>query len=216
MTTTMRPEKYSGNGAGGDRTSSDSRLDSLRDWPPIAARRPIRWSVVYALFKYWTWQAVTKVVLGIIYLAVIAEGFRLIMPALGQKLYRLPGLGWVRDYEATHRLDLANFFSIFMLVAVWYLWGMILSMWLRFDGAPDEGRLHGSRIKSLIISLGLVILLADAFLFYSAMVQMGWASTAFSFEALVATAAYLAMLVFVTFVGLVLHQNVVDRKEESQ
>src|SRR5438128_129475 len=58
--------------------------------------------MVWRHLKYWAWQVFTKGLLGVIYAAVIAEGLRQLVPTLGQKLYRLPGLGALRDYEATY------------------------------------------------------------------------------------------------------------------
>ncbi len=40
--------------------------------------------------KYWLWKLVTVAVLAPIYCSVIAEGLRVNVPALGQKLYKLP------------------------------------------------------------------------------------------------------------------------------
>jgi hypothetical protein len=67
--------------------------------------------------------------LGIIYVAVIAEGLRRLVPPLSQKLYKLlPGLGALKNYEATYRLDLAPFLSVIILMAVRYTSDAPLSM----------------------------------------------------------------------------------------
>lgn len=216
MATTIRPA-HDGNGLNGavpNGIHSHRKVASPPRWKLVESGRRIRWSLVHALLKYWSWQIATKAVLGMIYLAVIAEGFRLLMPPLGQRLYKLPGLGWTRDYEATYRLDLANFFSIFMLIAVWYLWGMILCFWLEVDPFSDKPTTNTDRHKAVVVVLGVVVLVADACLFYAAMTQMGWTGATFSFTAVVATAAYLAVIVFVTYVGINLRKNIADIERE--
>jgi hypothetical protein len=176
-------------------------------------RKQIRWGVLWAQIQYWAWQIFTKVVLGIIYLAVIAEGLRLVVPALGQKIHKLPGLSSFNDYEFTHRLDLAHFFSLFMLIGVWSLWASMLRVWLEVDSRINDW--DSENYRRLIVTLGSIILLADACLFYAAMTQIGWGGSVFSLSALLATAAYLAMIVFVTFASITLQRKVTDRRKDN-
>jgi hypothetical protein len=180
----------------------------------VVSKKPIRWGLLWARLRYWSWQLLTKVVLGIIYLMVIAEGLRLVVPALGQKIHKLPALSSLKDYEATHRLDLASFFSLFMLIGVWSLWGSILRVWLEVDREIHPSW-DSDNHRRLVVSLGSVILLADACLFYAAMTQIGWGGAVFSLSALLATSAYLAMIVFVTFVSITLHCKVIDRRKDQ-
>ena len=51
-----------------------------------------------------------------------------------------------------------------------------------------------------VMVLGTVILGADAMLFYTALANLGWGGTSFSFSALLATASYVAILVFQAYV----------------
>jgi hypothetical protein len=164
--------------------------------------------LVLARLKYWAWEILTKGILGVIYISVIAEGLRRLVPALGQRLYRLPGLGALREYEATYRLDLAPFLAVFILIAVWYLWDEILQLWLRRECDDDESPWNRANHGLLIVSLGIVILGSDAVLFYIAMTQIGWQGAGFSFPALLATVAYLAVLIFVSFVSINLREAV--------
>src|SRR5262245_52979714 len=89
-----------------------------------------KWRRIRPYLRYWLWQLATKSVLGVIYLAVISEGLRLLIPALGQKLHKLPGLAALRNFDVTYRLDLAPFFAVFLLLAVFILWRRILDLWI--------------------------------------------------------------------------------------
>lgn len=157
-----------------------------------------RWRRLYPVFRYWAWQFVSKAILGVIYLAVISEGLRLLIPALGQKLYKLPGFGSLREFEATYRLDMAPFFAVFLLVAVFVLWRRLLAVWL-----SERDIELWTREERLIGVIGCVILGADAVLFYYAMAQLSWGSS-FSFSALIATAAYVGVIVFVSWMSIAL------------
>ncbi|MCA9077358.1 MAG: hypothetical protein KDA93_20190 [Planctomycetaceae bacterium] len=156
-----------------------------------------------ARIKYWTWKIFSKFLLGIVYFSIIAEGLRQIVPVLGQRLYKLPGLSSLQDYEATYRLDLAPIFAGFLLLAVWSLWASLLKIWL----LDDDSRRYSDSHKLLIATLGGTILTVDAYIFYAAMLEYGWGGS-FSFSALVATAAYVGVLIFVLYVSHQLQEDV--------
>lgn len=165
-----------------------------------AAKQEVTWEELPAYLRYWSWQFVTKFILGLIYLAVISEGLRALIPPLGQKIYKLPLLSFLKDYEATYRLDLAPFFALFLLVAVFVLWRRIIVVWLSYEDAwlwSQEDR--------LVVGLGCLILGADSVLFYYAMTQMGWGNSVFSFSAFVAAGAYVGVLVFVSYMSVKLN-----------
>lgn len=164
----------------------------------------LRWALILAHFRYFAWQLATKTVLGVLYFAVISEGLRLLIPSLGTKIRKLPALGWFADYEATYQLDIAHFFAIFLLVAAWSLWGSLLRMWLDIDRLNPTNQI-------LIYVMATVILTADAWLFYLGMAELNWGSDSISSVALIATAAYVVVLMFVTYVGIGLKASI--RKE---
>ena len=157
-----------------------------------------------ARWKYWGWQCFTKPIMGLIYLAVISEGFRLLVPVLGQRLYKLPGLSFLEDYEATYKLDLAPFFAVFLLIAVWHLWGKVIGFWIARD--DDDSWWNTDAHKFLVRILAVIILGADGFLFFASVSQMGWSAT-ISVSALVATAAYVGVTIFVSYVSLCLRKD---------
>ena len=158
-----------------------------------------------ARLKYWAWQGFTKPILGLIYLAVISEGLRLLVPVLGQRLSKLPALGSLEDYETTYKLDLAPFFAVFLLIAVWHLWNKVIEFWIARD--DDNSWSNTDAHKFLVRILAFTILGADAILFYASVSQMGWSST-FSVSALVATAAYVGVTIFVSYISLCLRKDV--------
>lgn len=158
-----------------------------------------------AAVKLWIWNGLSIVVLGITYWAVISEGLRVLLPTLGQRLSKLPipGFSYFGSFEATFRLDLAHGLSIFLFIAMWSLWGLILRYWLGSDlHFRNSGWEDPEAYKRIVLVLGVVILLADALLFYIAMTQMSWSGSNFSFVALIASAGYVAILVFVKLVSL--------------
>jgi hypothetical protein len=167
---------------------------------------------IAAYAAYYGWQVTTKLVLGCIYVACLAEGLKFLVPPLGQKLHKIPGLSFLETYDATYRLDLAIPFSLFMLIAVFFLWSRIIRLWLEIDDEMEDVRGNRDHQTQLIVALGFVILGADLFIFYVAVTQVTWGGSAFSFTALLATGAYVAVLIFVTYVGVVLRQRLEDSR----
>lgn len=165
---------------------------------------PSSTALVVAHAKYWLWKLVTIVILAPIYCSVIAEGLRVLVPPLGQKLHRLaiPGFAMFGQYQETRRLDLAIFLAMFLLIAVWWLWEQVLKVFLSTDAAFEGSGWNAEAYARVVLILGVVILGADACLFYVSMVQMGWGSTRLSVPALLATAAYIAVIIFVSLVSL--------------
>lgn len=159
---------------------------------------------------YWLWQIATKLVLGVIYFEVISEGLRIVVPVLGKKMHRIAGLGFFNDYEATFRLDLAHFLSIFLMIAVFVLWRQILEIWLGAHQDAASPSWYADRHQVLVVALGSLILLSDALLFYFAIGELGWSGGRFSFTSLVATCAYLGVVVFASYISIVLRQRVHD------
>lgn len=206
----IAPVLDSGPGANGHATTSASAR-FLRWFPS----RP-QWRVFMAVALSVLFHVITKAALGVVYFAVIAEGLRVVMPALGMKLYKIPGLSVLQDFEGTFRLDLAHCLSIFLLIAVWMLWTKILEMWLECDESFQNSTWNATNHRRLIIVLGSVILFSDAFLFYVAVVELGWTGSSLSFTALVVTSAYLGVIISMTYIGILLDQNVRNRKEELQ
>jgi len=163
-----------------------------------------------AYLMYFLWKAVTFVVISPIYLAVIAEGLRISVPALGQKLYKvaIPGFHVFGEYVVTRRLDLAVCMALVLLFAVWWLWEQVLHVLLSTDEFLAESGWDPDAYRRLVMALGFIILGGDSALFYGAIVISGWGEGAFSLTALLATAVYLCVIVFVSLVSLKLRKRI--------
>lgn len=175
-------------------------------------------TISIAYLKYWCWWLLTKGGLGFIYIGVLAEGLRFLLPVFGQKLHRLPGLGFLRNFVETATLDLAPFMAGFIWIAVMFLWATILQMWL-FPNSRIKEQVDAqgeSNRRILVYFLGVTILFADAILFYISMTQLEWGGTGFSFSALISTVAYTAVVVFISYVAVELKEELRKAKEKWQ
>ncbi len=180
-------------------------------------RHSLWWYVVlWALYlKLLAWELVTKGLLGIVYYVLIAEGMRQVLPVLGTKLSKIPGLGILNEYEGLHKLDLAHVLSIMVLLIAWILWRILLLAWLSHEPEQNEFGWKPRRHQELVTILGAVMLITDAALFYYAMADLSWNGSWFSITALFATAGYVTILIFVTFYSITLSRAVQNhwRKE---
>ena len=164
--------------------------------------------------KYSAWWILTKLGLGIICIGVISEGLRIYVPALGQKLHRMPGLAFLKNYDETYSLDIAPFLAVFFMIAVWHLAEKLLRVWLLAEPLATNGaRWDTSREEWLLMVLSAVMLTIDGVLFYSAATQMQWGASKLSLAAFLATFAYLAVLIFVSYVSAKYAVEVDELKE---
>jgi hypothetical protein len=147
--------------------------------------------------RYWGWQLLTKIILGVVYFGIVSEGSRRLVPSLGQKLYKLAPL----MERVNHRLDGAHCFALFILVGCWCSWTWLLQMWLGIKWYSRE-------YKIIIIPLAIAFIIVDIVMFYFAVAQWRWGGALFSYSAMLATAGYLAVLIFVTFVGIILKEEI--------
>jgi hypothetical protein len=177
---------------------SNSRTSYLTDRP--ARKKDIQW-------KAWAWKIGSFPFLAIVYVSVISDGLRRLVPELGVPLWRavpLPGFSLLRNYEGLRKLDLAHMLSLILLFASWFMWVAVLrTLFFPRDFAHRAG-LNLPVYTKFVFGLACVILVCDSSLFYYALVNGGiWGGNAFmSFPALLATCAYTALLVFVSYVTL--------------
>lgn len=165
-----------------------------------------------ARMKYYAWQGIAKSGLGLLYFVVISDGLRYAMQPLTTKLSKIPfpGFSSLEDFEATHQLDLAHIFALFLLVATFSLWAKLLRVMLG-DDSRDANRWPRPIVyRRVIASVASIVIVSDTVLFYFAMTEAGWGSEGFSFTAVIATAAYLTVLIFTTFVSVSLHKAITD------
>ena len=166
------------------------------------------WRLLWARLGYWSWQVGSKVIMGVIYLSIIAEGFRTLIPVLGKKLYRLPLLGWMENYDGTYELDMASLLALFMLIAVCNLWSRVLTLWLTEQIGFDHRLWKQNNQDLFVLFFGFIVLLSDSVLFYVAITELSWSGATFSFTALFATTAYVSILVFSIYVAINLKEKI--------
>lgn len=170
-------------------------------------------TTAFAYGKYWLFMLV-KFIVGIGYVSLISEGLRMIVPTLGMKLYNLPFLSALRDYEETHNLDLAPFAATILFVCSSSLWSALLDAWLYDDSALQAAGRCPIRYRQCMLGLGGIILFADAALFYRAMTYTGWQGNVLSLSAFLSTLAYLAVLLAVCLVSVNLKRGILTLKSE--
>lgn len=180
----------------------------------------IDWQLAIARFKYYGWIIFTKLGLGVVYLSIVREGFRYVMPVLGMKISRVPGFGFLAWFSMTYRLDLAAPMALFVLLAVFWLWDRSLGLWLHGHDTlfESDDPLFRMRREMFFYSLSVVVLLTDSILFYVGLVQNNWGQSMISFTAFIATVLYSAVLVFVTLLTLDLRQklNIIERENHEK
>ncbi|TWT51736.1 hypothetical protein KOR42_34230 [Thalassoglobus neptunius] len=165
------------------------------------------WRLMRARLAYWAWQVITKAVMGVIYLSIICEGIRMVLP-VNRRLSELPFLGWMDDYEGTYELDLATLMSMAMLVTVWMTWQHLLKLWVTEKVGFDRRLRQLNNTDSFMLMLGGFLLFAESFMFYIAVTEMSWSSSSFSFTSLFATIAYVSVLVFTIFTSVNLCEKI--------
>lgn len=178
------------------------------DLPPESQ---VNAEIFFAWFKLWCFRVV-KALIGAGYTVVITEGLRTVVPALGMKLYSMPFLGSLRDFEGWHELDLAPFAAVLIFLFSSSLWCSLLEAWLYDDSSLQATGRCPVRYQQCIRVLGVIILLADACLFYRALTFAGWSGNAFSTTALFSAMAYLAILVSVCMVSVNLKRHYLSLK----
>ena len=173
-------------------------------YPQLLTREPddpINGPLIWATIKYLMWLVATKLIQGMLYFYLVSEGLRRLVPPLAQKIRNLPGLSWFGDYEATHKLDLAHFFALGLLLVTFLLWGSVLRLWMRSE--------RTSIWENQIVAISAIIIItADAVLFYFSIVQFSWGGSQFSLLAILMTAMYVAFLMYGAYVSLKLKENI--------
>lgn len=165
------------------------------------AVRTTQFAVVMALIKLVGFRLI-KLLVGFGYVAVITEGLRMVVPALGMKLYNMPFLGALKNDEGWHNLDLAPFAAVLLFCLSSSIWCALLETWLYDDSTLGASGRCPDRYQQCMVVVGGIILFADACLFYRAMTMVGWSGRTFSLPSLMCTLAYLAVLVAVCMVSV--------------
>jgi hypothetical protein len=158
-------------------------------------------SVGWAHVRYIGFHLLAKLVLGAVYLGIVSEGTRRLIPSLGQKIFKL--VPWLDQID--HRIDAAHCFALFLLIGTWWSWRELLATWL--------GIKPYSRATTVTFPLANVFIIVDTIFFYNATAQWKWGGSNASFTTLLATAAWVAILIFATFIEIQLKEEL--RKAKS-
>jgi hypothetical protein len=175
------------------------------------AEEPSAFGIAIAWAKLWSFRPV-KLVIGIGYVVVITEGLRMVVPALGIKLHKLPLLASLREFEGWHDLDLAPFAAILLFFFSSSIWCALLEVWLYDNSMLKASGRSADRYETCLMVLGSIILFSDACLFYRALTMAGWGGAVFSLTAFFCTLAYLAILVSVCVLSVNLKRNYLSLK----
>jgi hypothetical protein len=175
--------------------------------------RSIRW---FRLFLAIAWEAAGLGFLALIYLLVTSQGLtELSPPIFGQRLARLPGFGWLANYQGWHRLTVGHVGAMGLMVFVAVAWFLLARDWLLTQGNKLDAaqwNLRNARVFWRVAGLGL--LFADGVLFFRGLVEMSsWTASPSYFSAFVLTVVYLCALMVFSFVSVLLWSHV--RRVES-
>ena len=66
---------------------------------PSQSGKPFDLAVFRARCLYWLWTVTTKSLLSVVYLALISQGLRYVLPDIGMRLWKLPGLAIDSGFE---------------------------------------------------------------------------------------------------------------------
>jgi hypothetical protein len=146
---------------------------------------------------YCGWKCLTLVILGLlIYVPVVAEGFRMLVPSLARRSM----LG----------IDTAKVLAVFLMIAVWILWEYAVMAFLKIDAGFKVQGWDPKAMRNFVTTVAWIVLGCDGLLFYLAMTRLVWGAPTFSFTALLATVCWLTVLVFVAFVSVKLKQPLLE------
>jgi hypothetical protein len=192
------------------RPTASQRLETKQD---ARRRRDLFLALFWPRSVAVAFTVVTKGIVAIVYEALLSQGLRHILPDMGMRLYRIPGLAFLELYTATYRLDLAHLFAAVPLVCTFVAWKLLLEMYLRREVFAHRFRRWDlDRLKRVIVTMGTIIVTGDAALFCLAVSIASWGQARLSAAAVLATAVYMTVLGFVTWVSLWLN----DRVEEAK
>jgi hypothetical protein len=137
-----------------------------------------------------------------------AEGLRLLIPGLAFKLYRFPGLAFLKRYAETRNLDVAPFFAVILLFTAMYLSQKLIEGFIFTDDDLETTGRHPLFYRIFICTVGFVLLAADATIFYLSVVSTGWRGATWSLPACLATCAYLVVIVVVSLISVSLSHSI--------
>jgi hypothetical protein len=144
--------------------------------------------------------------MAIVYLTIIADGWRIAFEGMAKKIYKtdLAVLLGISQYEFAHRLDMATFCALVLMVLIWLAGTTAVRLVLCARSYKKDIVNHGLyRCFMVTIALGLFVF--DSYLFYNAVSETSWGGGG-GYKAVVATLgwalALLAVSVFHETLGM--------------
>jgi hypothetical protein len=158
------------------------------------------------------WVLSTFPLLFVIYATISVEGVRQNFQILATPLHKLPFplFSPLKKFEGWRRMDLALVFAVVILVCCYVSWHLNLRMLLRTDFKLSN-RWHSENVAIFIRVVGGMLILSDLFFFFVGIRKASWIGEGGNvFTAIIATVAYLAVLLLISFVTILL-----EPKEET-
>jgi hypothetical protein len=174
----------------------------------IPFTRPVNGQSIKARLKSGGWTIFAKGIFAMVYVGILSEGFRVLVPAMTRKVYRLPFLGFLKQYEEFYKLDLAPIFALILMFAVFWLTGRMIRAWL--DLRPDHRLSQGERID---ICFGAPLFVLDSLFFYFGACHMKWGSVGLDIWVLLATVTYSLVVLYVSYVSVTLHMAIEELED---
>jgi hypothetical protein len=168
--------------------------------------------ILMAYIKYVCWTILMKFGLGLMSAAIVAEGSRLMFPAMGVKLHKLaiPGFSMLKDYELTYRLDAAFLGAIGVMLFVFITWGYIIDRLIKLENTDVP---YFSSVGAILVTVaGGALLLADAICLYSGIAELSWGG-GISFTGILASMTYISIVVLSAFVSVQLRHKIDSLKD---
>jgi hypothetical protein len=179
--------------------------------------KKFNWPKYKALALYWFWKGPVKVTFALMYIAIARVGFANLTPIFAMRWSRIPGLGFLDDSETLYAIDIALVLSAFLFVVVSYCWGALFRLWIfgERQGFESKDKKYAGRFEPVIVCLSFLVVVAELLLFYLSINDQTWGGGAFSFTAMLASAAFVGLLLGVILIGIHLEKNVTKFGEKK-
>ena len=169
------------------------------------------WHVMRARSAYWAFVTGKYLLFGFVYVTMIAAGMQMISSLAAMKLYKSPGLGFLKHYEVGYRLTVAHPLSVVVLLASFYIAEKAVLLWLRPGESPDKW-FDADNYRRVVTVLAVMVIGGDAVCYYLAVSEANWGGSAVSFVALVATLLYTGMMAAAAICSVNLKAAIRDAK----
>jgi len=159
-------------------------------------------------FKSFIFSCVMIPLMSLVYLTVIADGWRIAFEGMAnKKLYKteVAVLTGIDQYEFAHRLDIASCCAIVMMVLVWMAGTKTLRLLLCNKGYK-KGVLNLGLFRRVILTITIALFTLDSYLFYNGIAESSWGAGG-GLKAIVATLGWASALFGLCFFHVTLKMD---------